>query len=534
MPVINDGRELCTELRGDFSLKIKNAIISVHDKQGLKEFSALLNKFGARLFATDGTADFLEKAGITVKRVSSITGFTSLLEGRVKTLHPAIFAAILSRPERREDEEQLDSLGVPHFDMVVSNLYPFEDLIASGEKDLDKLLENIDIGGISLTRAAAKNYSHVAVVSDIKQYKAVAEEMEKFGGAVSEAMLEKLCVEAFQGVSFYDGLISTVLGDRFKSSPFPDRLVMIGRKKSDLKYGENPYQRAASYFVPFIGSSVLNAAIDSGKSLSYNNLLDISNAVDVLRDFTEPSCVVVKHANPCGVATAGSAEHALRAAYDADSLSAYGSVIGLNKPIGRESAEYLSNKFVEVILAPDYDEDALAVLRRKKRLRILTFPGIGGYTDKPEKDVRRISGGFLVQEVAAPDIRLENLKVVTETKPTPQDIDSMIFANRVVRHLWSNAIVLADGTVTVGMGTGQSSRVDAVKLAIMKSRGKARGSVLASDAFFPFRDGIDEAANGGIRAIIQPGGSIRDDEVISAADEHHIAMVFTGIRLFRH
>jgi phosphoribosylaminoimidazolecarboxamide formyltransferase/IMP cyclohydrolase len=534
MPVINDGRELCTERRGDFSLRIRNALISVHDKQGLEEFSNVLKGCGTRLFATDGTADFLESANINANRLSSITGFVSLLGGRVKTLHPAIFAAILSRPEKEEDSRQLTDLGVPHFDMVISNLYPFEELMDAGETDLGKLMENIDIGGISLTRAAAKNYSHVAVISDKKQYKPVAEEMEQSQGTVSEATLEKLCVEAFQRVSFYDGLISAALGERFGTYPFPDRLTMVGKKRSELKYGENPYQRGAAYIIPGIAGSILDASIDAGKGLSYNNLLDISNAVDVLRDFSEPCCAVVKHANPCGVATAGGIEQALSAAYGADSLSAYGSVIGVNRPLTRASAEYLADKFVEVVLAPAFEEEALAILRRKKKLRIMTFPGLNRHAEKKERDVRRISGGFLVQEIVVPDVRRENLKVVTQARPTPQELDSMIFANRVVRHLWSNAIVLADGSATVGIGAGQSSRVDAVKLAVMKSRGKARGSVLASDAFFPFRDGVDEAANGGIHAIIQPGGSIRDDEVISAADEHRIAMVFTGTRLFRH
>ncbi|MBX8632201.1 MAG: bifunctional phosphoribosylaminoimidazolecarboxamide formyltransferase/IMP cyclohydrolase [Thermoplasmata archaeon] len=510
-----------------------NAIISVHDKSGILDLSSLLREYGVSLYATDGTSDYLEAEGISVTRLSNITGFSGLMDGRVKTLHPAIYAAILSDPENAVHTEQLRSLPIPHVEMVVSNLYPFERIPTEGAS-IEKLVKNIDIGGVTLMRAAAKNFTSVAAVTDPEQYASVIDEIRRNNGCISDETLRELSVSAFQRTSYYDSLISSVFAERFQTTPLPRHFVLAGKKRYDLKYGENPYQKAAAYECFGRGISVLNAQFGGTSALSYNNLMDASITVDVLREFSRPCGVVVKHANPSGVAVADETAEALREAYGADTISAYGSVIGVNRQLNAACAEFLSDKFVEVLIAPGYDEEALTLLARKKKLRILKTDFGSHAISSNGQEVRMIAGGFLVQEVVNPSISRSSLRVVTERKPTEEEIEAMLFANKVVRYLWSNAIVLADGEKTVGIGAGQSSRVDAVKLAVMKSRGKSSGSVMASDAFFPFRDGIDEAAKGGVTAVIQPGGSIRDREVIDAANENGMAMVFTDTRLFRH
>jgi phosphoribosylaminoimidazolecarboxamide formyltransferase/IMP cyclohydrolase len=511
-----------------------NALISVHDKEGIHDFSTELQKYGINLYATDSTAAYLEKNGIAVKHLSDITGFSDLLGGRVKTLHPSVFASILAVRKDPKHMKQLASLNMPPIDMVVSNLYPFEAAALKSQGDLESLLEEIDIGGVSLIRAAAKNFQSVAVVVERKQYGQVIQEMEKNKGLLTENFLKELCLAAFQKTAYYDSVIADSLGGKFGIAGFPEKLVLNGVIKTELKYGENPYQSAAAYTKWNSGTgSILSAEIDCGKSLSYNNILDANIAAEIISDFSCPCAVVVKHANPCGVATADTVLEALSTAYEADTQSAYGSVIAVNRKMSAECAAYLTGKFVEVIAAPGYDAEAIELLRKKKKLRVLTC-GERHASNGRDVDIKRIVGGYIIQSVEKPEIKSEDLKIVTRRAPSDEEIKSMLFATKIVRYLWSNAIVLARGTRTVGIGAGQSSRVDAVRIAVSKSRGDSPGSVMASDAFFPFRDGIDEAVKGGITAVIQPGGSIRDEEVIKVADENDIAMVFTGIRLFRH
>ncbi len=511
-----------------------NALISVHDKEGIHDFSTGLQKFGINIYATDSTAAYLEKNGITVTHLSDITGFSNLLGGRVKTLHPSVFAAILAVRKDANHMKQLASLNMPPIDMVVSSLYPFEATALESQGELERLLEEIDIGGISLIRAAAKNFPSVAAVTERRQYGQVIQEMEKNKGLLTENFLKELCLTAFQKTAYYDSVIADSLSGKFGIAGFPEKLVLNGIIKAELKYGENPYQSAAAYTKWNSGAgSVLSAEVDGGKSLSYNNILDINIAAEIVSDFSAPCAVVVKHANPCGVATADTALEALSIAYEADTQSAYGSAIAMNRTVSKECASYLTGKFVEVIAAPGYDTEAIELLRKKKKLRILKC-GERCASNGREVDIRRIMGGYLVQSVEKPEIKSNDLKIVTRRAPSEEEVESMLFATKIVRYLWSNAIVLARGTGTVGIGAGQSSRVDAVRIAVSKSRGASPGSVMASDAFFPFRDGIDEAVKGGITAVIQPGGSIRDEEIIKVADENDIAMVFTGIRLFRH
>ncbi len=511
-----------------------NALFSVHDKAGVSDFSQKLRKLGFRFYATDGTADYLEKHGVSVNRISGITGFSDLLEGRVKTLHPVVFASILALRNSPEHMEQLRSLGMSPIDMVVSDLYPFEATAMDPNVPLEDLIQNIDIGGVSLIRAAAKNFQHVAVVTERRQYDEVIRELEQNDGSLSAQFLQHLCITAYRKTSYYDSVIADALSRKFGTGGFPEMLTLNGRIKSSLRYGENPYQKAASYTKwDSSDCSILSANVDGGKELSYNNLLDANIAVEITSEFQSPVAVVVKHANPCGVASAESMPTALSNALEADPISRYGSVIAVNRKVTEECAALFSGKFVEVMIAPAYTDEAMEMLRKRKKMRIMTYKG------KPDAegdviDIRRVIGGYLVQSAERPEISPANLKIVTERKPKDEEMTGMLFASRIVRFLWSNAIVLAVGTRTVGIGAGQSSRVDAVKLAVAKSVGNSQGSVMASDAYFPFRDGIEEAAKGGITAVMQPGGSIRDGEVIKAADENNMAMVFTGIRLFRH
>lgn len=511
-----------------------NALFSVHDKEGIHEFSLKLQKFGVGFYATDSTAEYLERHRISVRRISDITGFSNLLDGRVKTLHPSVFAPILADRANPGHMKQLKTLNVPPIDMIVSDLYPFELTAMESGKRLERMLENIDIGGVALIRAAAKNFRNVAVVTEKRQYAETVQELERHDGSFSEHFLEELCISAYRKTAYYDSVVAEALSGELGIEGFPGKLTVNGVMKSMLKYGENPYQKAASYTRwSSGGSSILSAGIDGGKELSYNNLLDASIAAEIAAELSSPGAVVVKHANPCGVAAAEDIQTALSSAFEADRQSAYGSVIAVNRKIGRECAAYLSGKFVEVIMAPGYDDEALEVLRKKKKLRIMTFQG-GHSSGADDVDIRRVIGGYLVQSTEKREIMESDLKFVTKRVPTEAEMTGMLFASKIVRYLWSNAIVLADGTTTVGIGAGQSSRVDAVKIAVSKSHGRSQGSVMASDAYFPFRDGIDESARGGVTAVMQPGGSIRDDEVIRAADENNIAMVFTGIRLFRH
>jgi len=421
--------------------------------------------------------------------------------------------------------EQLQALGMKGIDIVICNLYDFQQAARTG-KDV---LEHIDIGGVALLRAAAKNHRHVAVLSSPEQYGRFVDEMEKGDGELTEQFLHELAVSAFELTASYDSLISSYLGG---AERLGNELLLNARKKMNLRYGENPEQRAAVYRKATDGLSITDAKLHQGKELSYNNILDLSIALEIIMQFEAPCAVVIKHSNPVGVATAETLEEAMRLAYECDPVSAYGCVIGLNRELGEDVAQYLKEKFVEAIIAPSVSDGAMMEMKKRKNLRLLTLDMKEGQTN--EIDVRRIVGGYLAQTNYIPPLDKGRLRTVTVTRPTQEQIESMLFAWKIVRYVWSNAIVIAKGNTTVGIGGGQTSRVEAVRLAVSKSLGRSNGAVLASDAFFPFRDGIDEAAKGGIAAIIQPGGSIRDSEVIQAADEHGIAMLFTGQRLFRH
>ncbi len=516
-----------------FSIKPQNALISVFDKTGLPELCACFREQGIIIHATGKTHEFLASQGIDSKPLSSLTGFSDMLSGRVKTLHPAIFASLLALRDNAEHMKQLKSLDIPVFDVVVSNLYPFEKTLQEGGHKEDEMLETIDVGGVALTRAAAKNYKDVAIVTDISQYGQVIRELQGGKGELSGSFLKELAVSAFERTAGYDADIASYL--RGKEDIFGKNLFIRAKKEMNLRYGENPFQRAAVYRTyGNHANSVLDAEVLEGKELSFNNILDLNIALEMANSFSDPCAIIVKHANPSGVAVADELDTALQMAYESDALSAYGCVIGVNRNVDVKSAQFLSRKFIDAIIAPGYEREALQLLSGKRKRRILTLHGKQARAGSQEIDVRHIMGGYLAQTTEVPELRVSELRTVTRRAASQEELQSLLFGWKVVRFLWSNAIVLSKGRCTTGIGAGQSSRVDAVKIAIDKSRGASIGSVMASDAFFPFRDGIDEAAKGGVTAVLQPGGSIRDSEVIEAADEHGMAMLFTGQRLFRH
>lgn len=514
-------------------IQVGNALVSVYDKSGLEELCRSLSSHGANIYATGKTSEFIKSKGFEVKGISNLTGFTDLLDGRVKTLHPAVFSSLLALRDNREHMQQLSEMGIPRIDMVVSNLYPFDKVLHRGGATLDEMLELIDIGGVALTRAAAKNYRSVAAVTSVDQYPMVIRQLEENSGMLTEDFLKSLAVSAFARTAGYDAEIASFLGG--SENEFGENLFIHAKKKMDLRYGENPFQKAAVYRAFNGGStSVLDASVEGGKELSFNNLLDLNIALEMAVDFRNPCAIIVKHANPSAVAEGDSILDALSSAYESDALSAYGCVIGSNRKIDLECARFLGKKFVDAIIAPDYEPEALELLNRRKKMRVLKLEGMSREKLTDETDIRRIVGGYLAQTTAVPELDPSSVRTVTKRRATEGELQSLLFGWKVVRFLWSNAVVLSRGRCTTGIGAGQSSRVDAVKIAVEKSRGASRGSVMASDAFFPFRDGIDEAARGGVTAVLQPGGSIRDAEVIEAADEHGIAMLFTGQRLFRH
>lgn len=456
-----------------------------------------------------------------------------MLDGRVKTLHPKIHGGILARRDLPEHMKAIQDLNIQPIDMVVVNLYPFKETVLKGSS-LDDVVENIDIGGPSMIRAAAKNYRSVAVITDISQYPQVLEDMKE-NGEVSEKTLGRLMAEAFVTTANYDAMISCRMHKQFCEG-FPSSFPIPSEKVEDLRYGENPNQKAAFYRDPFTeGTTVPKAEQLHGKQLSYNNILDLDKALDIAMDFEKPTAVVMKHTNPCGLASAGTIEEAFITAYDVDPMSAYGCVIALNRDCDLPTAEEVKKHFVEAIICPDYTPEALELLETKKNIRILKagMP-IGPGQRHREYKMKKVQGGMLVQTDEDIDIDARNLKVVTERAPTEEEIHSLLFAWKLAKHVTSNAVVYVKGERAVGIGAGQMSRVDSAKIAVMKANEPTEGCVMASDAFFPFRDGVDTAAEAGITAIIQPGGSIRDQEVIDSANEHNIAMVFTGCRVFRH
>jgi len=512
-------------------MKIKTAIISVSDKTGVVEFARGLQALGIKIISTGKTASLLKENRINAIPASEYTGSPEILDGRVKTLHPKIEGGILADRKNKKHIEELKKNKIEPIGLVVVNLYPFDKIISNKDAGLKEVVENIDIGGPTMIRAAAKNYENVAVVVEPADYGMILEELKK--GEFTEELLKKLALKAFQLTGRYDAIISGYFSAKFEPGNFPSTMNLTFRKIKDLRHGENPHQRAALYVEPFIDAcSIVNSRQLHGKELSYNNLIDMNDSFDLIREFNEPSAAIIKHTNPCGVASRKTIEDAFRDAYNVDPMAAYGCVIALNRPCNKKTAELMKGKFIEVVICPNFEKDALEILKEKKNIRLMETDGISklctGYFYK------KISGGLLVQTSEFPELKENMMKVVTKRKPTKKEIEDLIFAFKVNKHVKSNAIIIAKGKTAYGIGAGQMSRVDSSIIAVRKSNGRGKGGVLSSDAFFPFRDGIDEAAKAGIKAIIQPGGSIRDNEVIQAADEHGIAMVFTGIRLFKH
>jgi len=510
----------------------KRALLSVHDKAGLVDFARGLAELGFELVSSGGTHAELQKAGLKVVQVSDVTGFPEMLDGRVKTLHPRIHAGILARGTP-EHLSQISAQGIAPFDVVAVNLYPFEKVVERGGT-LDEAIENIDIGGPSLVRAAAKNHERVVIVVSPSQYPSVLEEL-RAKGATSPETRNKLAVEAFETTAAYDAMIYTYLHRTYANEPFPRTLVPVFRKQLDLRYGENPHQRGCFYREARALSepSVTTAKQLHGKQLSYNNILDANDTLEMVKDFERPTAAAVKHTNPCGIASADDILTAFKRSVDADRLSIYGGIVAVNRPMTLALAQELKPIFLEVVIAPSYEPDALELLMKKKNLRVLET-GPFGAPDSSEMDMRKVVGGVLVQDRNLRRLDMSEVKVVTKRQPTPEELVGMEFAYRVIKHVKSNSIVLCKGEEAVGVGAGQMSRVDAVELAVKKSKGRSVGSVMASDAYFPFPDGIIEAAKGGVTAAIHPGGSIRDQEAIDAADERGMAMVFTGLREFKH
>jgi phosphoribosylaminoimidazolecarboxamide formyltransferase/IMP cyclohydrolase len=519
-------------------VSIKRALISVSDKTRLAEFVRNLARYRVEILSTGGTAKLLREAGIGVTEVSDYTGFAEMLDGRVKTLHPKIHGAILGRRNYPEHVRAMAGHGIVPIDLVVVNLYPFAQTVARSDVTLELAIENIDIGGPAMVRSAAKNYQDVAVVTDPADYAVVLQELESSAGAIGPELRFALAKKAFAHTAAYDSAISSYLASLDASGVpelFPQRLNLRFERAQLLRYGENPHQSAAFYrdLVPVPGSLAAYRQLQ-GKELSYNNIADSDAAWECVKTFSEPACVIVKHANPCGVAIADNLTEAYKRAFATDPAAAFGGIIAVNRPIDAATAQALSAQFVEVLIAPDVTADAIDCLVGKPNIRVLEVP-LGGGDNR--LDFKRVGGGLLVQSPDLGAVTAADLRSVTERKPSAAELSDLLFAWRVAKFVKSNAIVYCRDGRTVGVGAGQMSRVDSARIAALKAANTGlslTGSVVASDAFFPFRDGIDVLAQAGASAIIQPGGSMRDDEVIAAANEHGLAMVFTGLRHFRH
>ncbi len=513
-------------------MKIRRALVSVSDKTGLDALVRGLTDLGVEILSTGGTATAIEGLGVPVTRVEAVTGQPEILGGRVKTLHPKIHGGILAREDLPEDQADMAASGIEGIDLVCVNLYPFEAYLAKRGISDDELVEQIDIGGPAMVRASAKNHQRVTILTAPDQYESVLAELTASGGEVSAATRRHLAGRAFELTAAYDAAIASWLTDA--DTEFPAQIVMAFRREFDVSYGENPHQRGA-YYIQRGARSHLLSRVEKlhGKDLSFNNLLDLEGGRNLLAEFELPACVIIKHNNPCGVAVGQDVLQAYIAARDCDPVSAYGGVIVVNRQVDPELAELLASTFIEVLLAPGYDPAALVALTRKPNTRIMrnderrrNNPG--------ELDLRRVAGGLLVQDRDTESEERDAMHVVTARHPSEGEWGDLLFAWRVAKHVKSNAIILARDLVTVGIGAGQMSRVDSVRLSIQKATVPIPGAVLASDAFFPFADGPEAAVAAGVKAIIQPGGSIRDEEVIAGADRAGLSMVFTGRRHFRH
>lgn len=528
--------------------KIQRALISLTDKTGIVDFAKFLDERGVEILSTGGTAKLLRESGVRVKDVSEHTGFPEMLDGRVKTLHPKVHGGILGIRNNLEHRAQMDKHDILPIDLVVVNLYAFEKTISKEGTTLEDAIENIDIGGPAMLRSAAKNHHDVAVVIDPLDYSKIIEEI-RTTGSVSDATRFELAVKVFQTTAAYDAAIAAYLHSKTSTAPtdnnFPSRLNFSFTKLQDLRYGENPHQQAAFYRYadqPLEGIS--SAKQIQGKELSYNNILDSEAAYNCCLEFSNTACVIVKHNNPCGVATAERLSEAFVNARSCDPVSSFGGIVALNRKVDAKTALIMSETFFEVIIAPEYDAEAFEIFKTKKNLRLLTLENFHHKTNEPHSkaslEIRCVSGGILVQDKDAKSVDVRASKVVTKRKPTEDEWRSLEFAWKVAKHVKSNTIVFAKGTQTLGIGAGQMSRIDSARIAAIKAEDAfkdpkiLKGAVMASDAFFPFRDGLDAGAKYGITAVVQPGGSVRDEEVIAAAEEYNIAMVLTGTRHFRH
>jgi phosphoribosylaminoimidazolecarboxamide formyltransferase/IMP cyclohydrolase len=521
------------------SAPITQALLSVSDKSGIVALAQGLHALGVHLLSTGGTARILAEAGIPVTEIGAYTGFPEILDGRVKTLHPKVHAGILARRDLAAHQAALAEHAIPKIDLVVVNLYPFGDTVARPGCKLDEAIENIDIGGPAMVRSAAKNYAHVAVVVDSGDYPALLDELRRNRVTISLATRFQLAQKAFSHTAAYDAAISSYLTGRDETGvarTFPERWNWHGDKVADLRYGENPHQQAALYRAdpPRMGTIAAFRQLQ-GKELSYNNIADGDAAWECVNTLGEPACVIVKHANPCGVAIGSGLLDAYRKAFATDPVSAFGGIIAFNREVDAVTVHALGAQFVEVLIAPGYAPDALTEIAKKTNVRVLAIPGRTGSGDA--WDMKVVGGGALVQTPDTRNVAAEDVRVVTRKPPTAEQLADLLFAWRVAKFVKSNAIVYCAGGRTLGIGAGQMSRVDSTRIAALKAANAGlslAGSVVASDAFFPFRDGLDVVADNGAQAVIQPGGSVRDGEVIAAADERGLAMVFTGTRHFRH
>jgi phosphoribosylaminoimidazolecarboxamide formyltransferase/IMP cyclohydrolase len=507
-------------------IKIKRVLISVFDKTGIVELAQILNKFGVEILSTGGTAKTLREADVPVTDVSDYTQFPEIMDGRVKTINPLVEGGILGLRDKHNKDANANQ--IKWIDLVVCNLYPFSETISRDDCDLALALENIDIGGPTMIRSAAKNVGWVCAVVDPGDYPSIIEELQ-IAGVLSFETRKKLSSKAFGHTAQYDTIIHNYLKDEKLSDDFS----LTFKKHSDMRYGENPHQSAASYKIPGNNEpNILNAKIHQGKQLSYNNIMDANGAFACVREFDRVACVVVKHANPCGVAVGGDLLDVYTRAFNADSLSAFGGIIALNRTCSADVADAISKVFVEIVLAPKFEPEALEIFKKKKNLRVLEIGDFG--KRNPKVEYRYVDGGLLVQDTDLKTLTRKDLNTVTKMIPSEQDIETVLFTWKVLRHAKSNGILIAKNNTTIGLGAGQVSRVDAVHMALRKGGENVKGAVLASDAFFPFRDSIDALGETGISAVIQPGGSIRDREVIDACNEYGIAMIFTGTRCFKH
>jgi len=513
---------------------IKRALISVSDKTGIVELAKELEKNGVEIISTGGTAKALSDAGIKVINVSDITGYPECLDGRVKTLHPSVHGGLLAIRDNPEHMKQIKELGIEPIDMVIINLYPFKKTILKGHVELEEAIENIDIGGPTMLRAAAKNYQDVVVIVDPIDYQMVLQEMNA-AKEISVKTKFKLAYKVFEHTSHYDTLIAKYLRDKLGEEFFPDALSLTFEKVQEMRYGENPHQKAVFYREVGANIGCITSAKQlHGKELSYNNINDANGSLELLKEFDEPTVVAVKHANPCGVASAQSIFEAYKKAYESDPVSIFGGIVAANREIDEKTAEEINKIFIEIVIAPAFSEGALKILTQKKNIRVMQLENISAKLPASTYDMKKVAGGLLVQSYNNELINLDEIKYVTENKPTQEQLEDLVFALKVVKHTKSNGISIAKNKQSLGVGPGQTNRIMAAKIAIEYGGDRTKGAVLASDAFFPFPDCVEAAAAAGISAIIQPGGSLNDKASIDECNKYGIAMIFTGMRHFKH